>query len=138
MKVALKSALPEAPFAEREQLALELSNVALRETLEEDLQAIADEFGESVLVDGIEYAKHLLGTVDYHSLVGPLDISRATYREVGVRNGPTVVPMSELRAADAPPKKSVRKKPRIRRTPLPIDVNFRMAYVGVRTDSGAH
>jgi hypothetical protein len=29
----------------------------------------------------------------YHSLCGPLEIRRATYREVGERNGPTVVPL---------------------------------------------
>ena len=38
--------------------------------------------------------------------------------------------MAELRDEDAPEKKPKRKTPRIRRAPAPIDVNFRMAYVG--------
>jgi hypothetical protein len=43
----------------------------------------------------------------------------------------TSVPMAEERAADAPPKPAKRRsKPRIRRAPPPIDVNYRMAYVG--------
>jgi hypothetical protein len=43
----------------------------------------------------------------------------------------TAVPMAEERSADAPPKaKKKRSKPRVRRAPKPIDVNFRMAYVG--------
>ena len=159
----------------------------------------------------------------YHSLVGPLEVTRATYRQAGVRNGPTVVPleliaglaesttpalafsialgysrsdmrehldnleaahrippsratleriakvlaatvhrevihvenqlrrveklhdkahaicvglertsvpMAELRDEDAPEKKPKRKTPRIRRAPAPIDVKYRMAYVG--------
>lgn len=43
----------------------------------------------------------------------------------------TAVPMAEDRPADAPPKpRKRRSKPRVRRAPKPIDVNFRMAYVG--------
>ena len=44
-------------------------------------------------VDGILYQRHHQGTVVYHSLCGPLEIRRATYREVGERNGRTVVPL---------------------------------------------
>jgi hypothetical protein len=43
----------------------------------------------------------------------------------------TSVPMAEERAADAPPKRTKkRSKPRLRRAPKPVDVNYRMAYVG--------
>jgi hypothetical protein len=43
----------------------------------------------------------------------------------------TSTPMAEERAKDAPPKpEPKRTKPRVRRRPPPIDVNFRMAYVG--------
>ena len=43
----------------------------------------------------------------------------------------TSVPMAEARPADAPPKpQKKRRKPRVRRAPKPIDVNYRMAYVG--------
>jgi len=65
--------------------------------LGEDLQAIADAHGEVVLIDGRVFKRHEPGAVDYHSLSGTLPVSRWTYREVGVRNGPTVVPL-ELEA----------------------------------------
>jgi hypothetical protein len=43
----------------------------------------------------------------------------------------TSVPMAEERPTGAPPKEVKRRgKPRVRRAPKPIDVNFRMAYVG--------
>jgi hypothetical protein len=43
----------------------------------------------------------------------------------------TTVPMAEERPVDAPTKPhKKRRKPRVRRTPKPIDVNYRMAYVG--------
>jgi hypothetical protein len=43
----------------------------------------------------------------------------------------TAVPMAEVRPADAPAKpQKKRRKPRVRRAPKPIDVNYRMAYVG--------
>lgn len=43
----------------------------------------------------------------------------------------TAVPMAEERPADAPSRpKRRRLRPRVRRAPKPIDVNFRMAYVG--------
>jgi hypothetical protein len=223
MKEALRAALPDTTFEERERVALEISNVSVRETLEESLQMLSDELEERVFVDDVEYVQHLSGRVKYYSLVGPLSVKRATYREVGVRNGKTVVPMalaaglveratpalaysialgytrsdmrehhdcleaahrappsratlermakaiaasaqsaaprvekqlrrieelpegaaaisigldrtsvpmSELRPEGAPLKKSTRKKPRLRVAPAPIDVNYRMAYVG--------
>jgi hypothetical protein len=46
-----------------------------------------------VLVDGVPYKRLLNGTETYHSLSGPLVVARDTYRKMGVRNGPTVVPM---------------------------------------------
>jgi hypothetical protein len=42
----------------------------------------------------------------------------------------TSVPMAEQRDANAPKKVTKRSKPRVRRAPAPIDVNYRMAYVG--------
>jgi hypothetical protein len=43
----------------------------------------------------------------------------------------TTVPMAEERPADAPTKpQKKRRKPRVRRAPKPIDVNYRRAYVG--------
>lgn len=40
------------------------------------------------------------------------------------------VPMEEPRPADAPPRARRSNKPRVRKAPTPVDVNYRMAYVG--------
>jgi hypothetical protein len=87
----------DASFAVREQAALALTNEAVRENLEEELQAIADEHADELFVDDALYRRHQCGTVVYHSLCGPLEVERWTYRRVGERNGPTVVPL-ELEA----------------------------------------
>ena len=83
----------DAPFAKREAAALALTNEATRLFLESDLLAIADRHGEQVEVDGVIYQRHEPGTVRYYTLCGALDLERWTYREVGVRNGPTIVPL---------------------------------------------
>ena len=77
--------------------ALELTNEATRLFLHGDLMAIADRHGEHVEVDGVLYQRHQPGTVTYFTLCGALEIDRWTYREMGVRNGPTIVPL-ELEA----------------------------------------
>jgi hypothetical protein len=91
MKRVLRSALSDASFAQREAEALTISGEAVREFLCEDLQALSDSFGDQVLVNGVLYQRHEPGRDAYHSLCGPLDINRPTYRQVGVRNGPIVV-----------------------------------------------
>jgi hypothetical protein len=220
----VRDSLPSGCFAEREHAVLTMLDEAGRSALEEELQSMADELGEEVLVNDTGYKMHEPGVVDYHSLSGALRVRRGSYRPVGVRNGPTVialelaagliegatpalaynvahgyaqhdmrlhgealtaahrtpppratlerlakrvaraaheaaprlecivrraerlpegahavvlgldrtsVPMAEERPADAPPKPEHRRgKPRTRRAPKPIDVNFRMAYVG--------
>lgn len=83
----------KASFAERESMALAVSNEVVRRMLQAELQAIADGFGERVRADGVAYRKHEKGTVPYHSLVGPLRVTRRTFRKTGVRNGPTIVPL---------------------------------------------
>jgi hypothetical protein len=224
LKNAARGALPTASFAEREEAMLVLLGEVGRGLLEEDLQCLADGFGDRLLVDGLEYKRHEPGKVQYYSLGGLLHVRRDSYRRVGVHNGPTVVPlelvaglaegatpalaynvlhgygqrdmrqhaetlaaahrmpppratlermakrlakavhetapriealvrqteklpdaaravcigldrtsvpMAEERAASAPAKpQSKRQKPRKRRASKPIDVNFRMAYVG--------
>jgi hypothetical protein len=89
----LQSVLPEGSFTCREQVAMMLTNEVVRSLLEEELQSLADEFGERVAVQGVVYQKHEPGTGKYHSLCGTLNVTRCTYRQVGVRNGPTVVPV---------------------------------------------
>jgi hypothetical protein len=44
--------------------------------------------------------------------------------------------MAEERAADAPAKPAPKRKPRVRTPPKPIDVNYRMAYVGTTSIVG--
>lgn len=97
-RVALDEAVmgavgPAASFADRERAALAAANAACRLLLEATLQATADAQPERVEIVGVVYARHQPGTVTYHSLCGPLTVRRATYREAGVRNGPTVVPL---------------------------------------------
>jgi hypothetical protein len=83
----------DASFADRERAVLAAANEACRLILEAALQTTADAQADRVLVEGVEYARHQEGTVEYHSLCGSLTVRRATYREEGVRNGPTIVPM---------------------------------------------
>lgn len=90
----VKRRVGEGDFAERERLALELANEVVCAELTEALEEIVEAHGEEdVLVDGVRYRLHTWGTLDYHSLVGPLSVRRPTFRKVGVRNGPTVVPL---------------------------------------------
>jgi hypothetical protein len=83
----------EGRFAAYEQALLAAANAACREVLTATLQATADAQPERVRIDGVVHVRHHAGTVTYHSLCGPLRVRRATYREAGVRNGATVVPL---------------------------------------------
>jgi DnaJ-domain-containing protein 1 len=87
---ALQRALPEGSFAERERAALDVSNEVVRQVLQAELQALAKEFGDQVEVDAVRYRKPEQGTVSYHSLCGPLVVTRPTYRQLGQHNGPTL------------------------------------------------
>lgn len=93
----LREALPEGSFAEREAQALAISDEALRVLLREELQAMSDGFGEEVLVDGVAYKRHEPGSDTYYSLCGPLEVTRPSYRKIGVHNGPIEIVL-ELRA----------------------------------------
>ena len=92
----LAKALPAGSFAEREASMLVVLGEVGRAFIEQELQSIADGLSERVLIDGAEYKRHASGKVTYYSLVGPTEIRRATYRQVGVRNGPTAVPLELL------------------------------------------
>lgn len=83
----------DGTFGQREEAALALANEATRTMLGGDLQAMADTYDEVLLIDGRVFKQHEPGTAEYHCLSGPLLVSRWTYREVGVRNGPTAVPL---------------------------------------------
>ena len=99
---AVRPLLGEAlSFEALERELLEIRNEVVRRALEQTLQKSSDAFGDEVLVVRStaqeRYRRHERGSVRYHSLVGPLEVTRWTYRLVGKRNGPTVVPM-ELQA----------------------------------------
>lgn len=87
----------EGVFEQREAAALALGNELVRQWIEHDLGEMAQRFGDEVSVDGQRYRRHADGTRQYHTLCGPVEVRRASYRQVGVHNGPTVVPL-ELRA----------------------------------------
>lgn len=93
LRRVVRNALPDAGFAEREEAMLAIFDEAGRGVLEEDLQAIADDFGDRLLVAGVEYKRHHGGVSKYHCLSGILCIRRHTYRRTGTRNGRTVVPL---------------------------------------------
>ena len=93
VRAALAHALPETSFGERERLALAISSEAVRELLQGDLQALADGMAGEVLVDGVAYKRHEPGADTYHGLCGGLFVERWSYRQIGVRNGPTVIPL---------------------------------------------
>ena len=82
----------ERTFEAREAAALALTNEATRLFLERELLAIADGHGTHVEVDGVTTSGTSRGS-RYFTLCGAVDIERWTYREMGVRNGPTLVPL---------------------------------------------
>lgn len=83
----------DASFGDQEVALLAAANDSCRLELEAALQATADGQSGRVLIDGIVYVRHETGTAAYHSLCGALHVDRATYRQTGERNGPTVVPL---------------------------------------------
>lgn len=94
--LSVRSALPEGQFEEREQAVLVLLEELARCVLTADLADLSASLGEHLLVNGIAYRRHQAGMGHYASLNGCLDVPRSTYRKVGVRNGPTVVPLELL------------------------------------------
>jgi len=84
-------------FSEYESTALVVANEITREILGERLRRIEEEFTDEVVLRGKRYRRHESGSVAYHSLCGALEVERYSYRLVGKRNGPTIIPL-ELRA----------------------------------------
>jgi len=92
-------------FAKREVVALAMGNQLVRRWNEHALQQVADEIGDEVQVSGERYRRGSAGTGRYHTLCGPVVVQRASYRLVGIHNGPTVVPLeleAELRENATP------------------------------------
>lgn len=88
----LMAALPGS-FAERERALLAALQQGGRAALERDLQRMENALPTEVAVgsDARTYREHQPGTGNYLSLFGELHIERRSFREVGVRNGPTVI-----------------------------------------------
>jgi hypothetical protein len=94
----------DASFEEYEQAVLRITNEVARRRLQRKLQGLADGYAPQLRIDhnndwhgwregtAHEFREHLPGVVRYHSLVGPLEIRRFTYRECH-RNGVTYVPL---------------------------------------------
>lgn len=83
----------ECSFAEREAGLLKAANEAVRRALQAELQRQADELGHELWIGGLLFGRHQPGTVRYFSLCGELKVHRYTYRHLGERNGPTLVPV---------------------------------------------
>jgi hypothetical protein len=86
----------DASFAEREAAGLALANELCRADLERDLERRAAHWRcDEIEVNGTRYRRHSVdaGTGTYHGLCGSLVVERWLYRQVGVHNGPTVVPL---------------------------------------------
>ena len=88
---------PNASFAEIESAGLRLGNELCRQHQQEDLERRAarwtKETSEELVIDGTLYRYHAEGSEMIHSLCGSVRVVRATYRQVGVHNGPTVAPL---------------------------------------------
>src|SRR5688572_13232141 len=83
----------ECSFTEREAGLLKAANEAVRRALQAELQRQADELGHELWIGGLLFGRHQPGTVRYFSLCGELKVHRYTYRHLGERNGPTLVPV---------------------------------------------
>ena len=84
---------PKASFSAREGALLASANDACRLDLQTTLQAMAEAQPARVQLDEAIYERHQDGAATYHSLCGPLEVRRPTYRKTGERNGPTVAPL---------------------------------------------
>ncbi|MCE9573045.1 MAG: hypothetical protein K8W52_07805, partial [Deltaproteobacteria bacterium] len=96
LMAALDGAMEElrgSGFDTNEATALALTNELARRWCEAELARLAATIGAEVQVDGAHYRRHATGVGVYHGLCGAMRVRRERYRRVGVRNGPTLVPL---------------------------------------------
>ncbi len=88
-------------FETYEKTLLDVVHGIVRRKLEKKLQTMADGLADRLWIDHnnpawplelegcekLQYRRHAPGTVSYHSLVGPLRVRRATYRQCNQRRG---------------------------------------------------
>ena len=88
---------PKATFEQRQNAAADIMSEALHKRADDDLKGmITDE--DEVDLEGKKYRRlRQPSSASYAGRWGPHFIEEALYREVGVRNGPTIKPI-ELRA----------------------------------------
>ena len=88
---------PSASFAEIEREGLRLGNELCQRHQQADLERRAarwtKESSEELMIDGALYRYHADGSEIIHSLCGSSRVTRATYRQVGVHNGPIIAPL---------------------------------------------
>ena len=83
-----------ASFAEFEAAGLQFANELCRQHQQEELGRRAARWtSDELMIDGKRYRYHADGTDLIHGLCGSFSIARPTYRQVGVHNGPIVVPL---------------------------------------------
>jgi hypothetical protein len=88
---------PNATFEQRQDAALQVMSEALHKRADDDLHEMVTDDDE-VDVDGHRYRRlEQRSSATYRGRWGPHVVEEALYREVGVRNGPTIKPI-ELRA----------------------------------------
>lgn len=87
---------PDATYEQRRDLEAELMRKVLWKREDEDLKESATDASE-VEFDGARYRRmKQRSSATYHGRWGPHTVEEALYREVGIRNGPTIKPI-ELR-----------------------------------------
>lgn len=87
---------PDASYEQRRDFEAELMRKILWKREDEDLKESATDAVE-VEVDGVRYRRmQQPSSATYHGRWGPHTIEEPLYREVGIRNGPTIKPL-ELR-----------------------------------------
>lgn len=93
---AAKRLAPNATYEERREMAARVMSEVLWTDEERDLrESVTD--AEEIEVDGIRYRRlSQPSSARYYGRWGPHDIEESLYRQIGVRNGPTIKPL-ELR-----------------------------------------
>lgn len=84
---------PDATYEQRRDLEAELMRKTLWKREDDDLKESATDAAE-VEVDGTRYRRmNQRSSATYHGRWGPHRVEEPLYREVGVRNGPTIKPI---------------------------------------------
>jgi len=87
---------PDATYEQRRDLEADLMRKVLWKREDEDLKSSATD-AEEVELDGTRYRRmQQRSSATYHGRWGPHTVEEPLYREVGIRNGPTIKPI-ELR-----------------------------------------